>query len=62
MSSFAVLAFLLSITAFYVFLSIYILVYVISRRTTLSVAKVVSKPRKERLQGAAAVETNSPLW
>ncbi len=61
MSDYAVLTLLLSITAFYVFLAIYILVHVLSQRTP-SLAKISDKVRKETLRDDSATETNSPLW
>jgi hypothetical protein len=44
MNSFAVLIFLLTITAFYAFLSIYLLVHVLTRQTPQSVARKKTLP------------------
>jgi len=61
MSDYAVLTLLLSITAFYVFLAIYILVHVLSPRTP-SLAKATDKSRKETLRRDSEDESNSRLW
>jgi len=61
MSEFAVLTLLLSITAFYVFLAIYILVHVLSAKTP-SLAKVAGKARQESLREDSQAESNSRLW
>lgn len=61
MSDFAVVTFLLSITAFYVFLAIYILVHVLSSHTP-SLANFSDKTRKESLQHDSENESSSRLW
>lgn len=61
MSDYAVVTLLLTITAFYVFLAIYILVHVLSSRT-LSLANITDKARKETLQGDSENQNNSRLW
>jgi len=61
MSDYAVLTLLLSITAFYVFLAIYILVHILSARTP-SLAKVTDKTRQETLREDSEAEINSRLW
>ncbi len=61
MSDYAVVTLLLSITAFYVFLAIYILVHVLSSRTP-SLAKVTGKGRKETLRDNPEDKSNSRLW
>lgn len=61
MSNYAVLTLLLTITAFYVFLAIYILVHVLSPRTP-SLAKISDEGRKESLRDDPGSESNSHLW
>jgi hypothetical protein len=61
MSDYAVITFLLSITAFYVFLAIYILVHVLSSRAP-ALAKITGRARKESLQGESEARSNSRLW
>ncbi len=61
MSDYAVVILLLSITAFYVFLAIYILVHVLSSRTP-SLANVSDKGRKETLREDSENQSSSRLW
>jgi len=60
MSDYAVLTLLLSITAFYVFLAIYILVHVLTSRAP-SLANISGKGRKEMLQDNSQ-PSSSRLW
>ncbi len=61
MGDYAVVTLLLTITAFYVFLAIYILVHVLSSRTP-SLANVSDKGRKETLQDDSGSQNSSRLW
>ncbi len=61
MNEYAVVTLLLTITAFYVFLAIYILVHVLSSRTP-SLANVTDKARKETLQDDSGNQNSSRLW
>jgi len=60
MSSFAVLTLLLTITVFYVFLCIYILVHVVSRRAP-SFVKAMTAGKKKMHENSSS-KANSPLW
>lgn len=61
MNHYAILTFLLTITAFYVFLAIYILVHFLTLRTP-SLVKTGDKGRREPVQDDSDTESSSRLW